>query len=81
MRTTIFFFLAAFLTVSPAIADPFGVEKPIRSTEQGKTLPLKATTSGNPCAAYGPGFIKPEGTDTCVKIGGGIRVEVGGSAR
>ncbi len=27
------------------------------------------------CESFGPGFVKAEGTDTCVKIGGSIRVE------
>lgn len=29
------------------------------------------------CAAFGPGFRKIEGSDTCVKIGGSVRVETG----
>ena len=36
---------------------------------------------GNPCAMYGAGFIKIEGTNTCVKIGGSVSVESGGSVR
>ncbi|BAM89755.1 conserved hypothetical protein [Bradyrhizobium oligotrophicum S58] len=34
----------------------------------------------NPCASYGPNFARVEGTDTCVKIGGAVRVETGTSA-
>ncbi|GKQ51203.1 hypothetical protein [Bradyrhizobium sp. Ce-3] len=45
--------------------------------DAGKTLPTKSATRSNPCASYGPGFIKVEGTDTCVKLGGGISVEGG----
>ena len=30
-------------------------------------------------AAYGAGFVKVEGTDTCVQIGGSIGIGVGGS--
>ncbi len=29
------------------------------------------------CAAYGPGFTKVEGSETCLHIGGHVRVEVG----
>lgn len=43
----------------------------------GKTLPTKSTTRSNPCASYGPGFVKVEGSDTCVKLGGGISVGAG----
>mgnify|MGYP000865723958 CR=1 FL=1 len=30
------------------------------------------------CAEFGPGFVKLEGSETCVKIGGGIGIGVGG---
>jgi hypothetical protein len=39
-------------------------------TDAGKPLPSKTTAGSNPCASLGPGFIKVEGTDTCVKLGG-----------
>ena len=35
--------------------------------------------AGNPCAAFGPGFIKVEGSSTCVKVGGSISIGAGGS--
>jgi hypothetical protein len=44
-----------------------------------KVLPMKGTVTVNSCAAYGPGFVKVEGTDTCVQIGGSIGIGVGGS--
>ena len=28
------------------------------------------------CAAYGPGFVAVDGTDTCVKVGGSVSAEV-----
>lgn len=36
---------------------------------------------GNSCAQYGVGFVKIAGSDTCIKIGGSVSVEGGGSAR
>ncbi len=33
----------------------------------------------NACAKYGPGFVKVEGSNTCIRIGGGVSVEAGGS--
>ena len=39
------------------------------------------SASGNPCAQYGPGFARVAGSDTCIKIGGSVSVEGGGSAR
>ncbi|MBI5132150.1 MAG: hypothetical protein HZA66_22125 [Rhodopseudomonas palustris] len=38
-------------------------------------------TRSNPCAAFGAGFVQVEGSTTCVKLGGGIDVGVGGSSR
>jgi Porin subfamily len=29
------------------------------------------------CSAYGPGFMAMPGSDMCIKIGGGVTVEVG----
>lgn len=37
--------------------------------------------TGDNCAAYGPRFVKLEGTDTCVKVGGAASVEAGSSLR
>ncbi|MGY4479038.1 hypothetical protein [Bradyrhizobium sp. USDA 3364] len=48
--------------------------------DAGKTLPSKSATRSNPCASYGPGFVKVEGSDTCVKLGGGISVGAGMSS-
>ncbi|MBN8969401.1 MAG: hypothetical protein J0G95_13200 [Rhizobiales bacterium] len=35
--------------------------------------------AGNPCAQFGAGFVVAPGSDTCVRIGGGIDIGVGGS--
>jgi hypothetical protein len=39
------------------------------------------TATGNPCAQYGAGFARIAGSDTCIKIGGSVGAEVGGSSR
>jgi hypothetical protein len=44
-------------------------------------LPAKGARAGNSCSAYGPGFVKIDGTETCIKLGGGIGIETGGSVR
>lgn len=47
--------------------------------QAGKALPLNGSTAGKArpasCAAYGAGFVMAEGTGTCVKLGGAIRVD------
>lgn len=47
-------------------------------------LPRKATAPPRdvkvrPCPAYGAGFVKVEGSTTCIKVGGSISVETGRS--
>ena len=39
------------------------------------------STIGNPCAQYGVGFARVAGSDICIKIGGSVGVEAGGSSR
>jgi porin-like protein len=80
MRET-FLVVAALLLVSPVAADPYRAAQPATSANPVKTLPLKGATSVNSCAAYGPGFVKVDGTDTCMKIGGSVSVGVGGASR
>ena len=51
-------------------------QQPRKPARPDTLRPLK----GNPCAAYGAGFVQVEGSSTCVKIGGSVRVEGGGGA-
>jgi hypothetical protein len=67
------------LLVSPAIAQSSSPPKIPKQAQSGKTLPMKRASSANSCAAYGAGFVKVEGSDTCVHIGGSISVETGGA--
>ena len=48
-----------------------------QAATSGKVLPLKGARSANSCAEYGAGFVKVEGTNTCMKIGGAISVGAG----
>jgi hypothetical protein len=51
------------------------------SSQTRKVLPLKGTAGGNSCAAYGLGFVKVDGTGSCVKIGGTLDVGVAAPIR
>ena len=77
MRTVFPVIVLAVLSVSVASAQqPRGGkrEKPAPS------VPLPAAkAAANPCAEYGAGFVRIEGSSTCIKIGGSIGVGVGGS--
>jgi hypothetical protein len=78
MRTIVLVLLVAVSPPSIALADPAGRQKLDFATPPSKVLPVKG--AGNSCAAYGPGFTKVEGTDTCMKVGGAVRVDVGSGA-
>jgi Porin subfamily len=79
MRNILLATVIAMLPATMAWADPPGTLKLEKSTPPTKLLPVKGAHGGNDCAAYGPGFAKLAGTDTCVKVGGAVSVEVGGS--
>jgi Porin subfamily len=65
------------LSAHPAFAEstrPLKLDTPATAA---KPAPLKGKATSNSCAAYGPGFVKVEGTDTCVQIGGYVSVGAG----
>jgi hypothetical protein len=72
--------LGGLLTVAPAAAQT-PARQPAGQMPAGKTLPLKGSAAANSCAAYGPGFVRVEGTGSCVKIGGALDVGVAASSR
>jgi Porin subfamily len=53
-----------------ALAQQTGDQKSGKAPASGKLLPLKGAARSNSCAEYGAGFVKVEGSDTCVKLGG-----------
>ena len=71
--------VVALLPASSAAAEQPRAQKPDKPVSSGRQLPLKGAATGNSCAVYGPGFVRVEGAETCVKIGGAVSVGVGGS--
>jgi hypothetical protein len=70
--------ILAVLSASSASAQQLRDQKPDKPA--AVSIPLRAPkAAANACAEYGPGFVKVEGSSTCVKIGGSISVGVGGS--
>jgi hypothetical protein len=78
MRTILLAMLLLALPASAAPAQQSSPHKHDKPAPPDKLLPLKGTASGNSCAAFGPGFVKVEGSGTCVKIGGAISIGVAG---
>jgi len=81
MRKSLLAIMALVLTAAaPSAAEQTGHQKSDKAASSAKPLPLKRATSGNSCAAYGAGFVKVEGTETCMKIGGAVSIGAGTSA-
>jgi hypothetical protein len=80
MRNILLATVIAALPASVAAAEQAGHQKSDKPLTSGKLLPVKGAGPGIACAAYGPGFVKVGGTDTCVKIGGAFSIGVGSSS-
>jgi hypothetical protein len=66
----------ALVLCAPALAQQ---TRPLKFDAPGneKTIPVRPPKADNSCAAYGAGFVKLAGSDTCVKVGGSVSVEGG----
>jgi len=80
MRKSLLIMIAVGLPAVAAFAEQPRSQKPDKSATAGKLLPLKRSNSANACAQYGAGFVRIEGTNTCMKIGGAIGVGAGFSS-
>jgi hypothetical protein len=80
MRNILLAITVAMLPATIAMAEATRGQKPDKPATSGRQLPLKGAGAGNACAAYGAGFVKVEGSETCAQIGGSIAVGVGTSS-
>jgi hypothetical protein len=77
MRMIVPAIIVAMLSASAAPAQQFRDGKP---DKPAKSLPLRpAKAAVNPCAEYGAGFVRIEGSSTCIKVGGSLSVGAGAS--
>ena len=72
--------IAVVLPAVAAVAEEPRPQKSRKAATPDKVLPLKRSSSTNVCAEYGAGFVKIEGTNTCMKIGGAVSVGAGASS-
>jgi hypothetical protein len=75
--------LAVTVTILPAMtamAEAPRGPKPDKPATSARQLPLKGAGAGDACAAYGAGFVKVEGTGTCIQIGGSVAIGIGTSS-
>ncbi|MFH1556914.1 MAG: porin [Pseudomonadota bacterium] len=56
-----------------ALLGTFGAD----AARAGDTAKPGANPGANPCAQFGAGFQRAPGTDTCIKVGGAVRMDAG----
>ncbi|NOJ40429.1 porin [Bradyrhizobium australiense] len=72
--------IVVVLSAVAALAEQPRPKKSDQVAAPGTLLPLKRGSSANGCAEYGAGFVKIEGTHTCMKIGGAVSLGAGVSS-
>lgn len=77
MRKFLLVIVSALLPASATFAEQSRIPRSAKAATSGKVLPLKGARSANSCAEYGAGFVRIEGTNTCMKIGGAIGIGAG----
>jgi hypothetical protein len=72
MRKTLILIFALLPAI--ALAEDSARPKSGKAPVSAKPLPLKRVTQAGACTEFGAGFVKLEGSDTCIKIGGAIGI-------
>jgi hypothetical protein len=74
--------LALLLTAAAAAAQSIGEPIPGRGPTKERAKPARSDPGGTrPCPEYGPGFVRIDGSTSCVRLGGSVRMEMGKSSR
>jgi hypothetical protein len=77
MRNAIIAILVSLVPASAGFAEPNRMRLSDKPAAASPPLPLKSAGATNACAAYGAGFVKVAGSETCVKTSGAVSVETG----
>lgn len=78
--------MAVALGAMPGLAAAEAAARQPKVPAKLQTLPAQKAPSSaprsasNPCAMYGAGFVRIEGTETCVRMGGSVGAGVGGAS-
>lgn len=83
-RHFIFSFLAVSVLLVPVTTPSALAQQPDSKAQRSrpddsKLKPVASPRSASSCAEYGAGYVRVEGTGSCIRLGGGISVGVGGS--
>lgn len=73
--------LALLLAPAAGHAQQLGERLPGQRSETGMPRGAAREPGMRPCPQYGPGFVRIEGSQTCVRLGGEVRFEYGFGGR
>ena len=74
--------LALLLTAAAAQSQSIGEPLPGRGPAKERTKPARVDAGATrPCPEYGPGFVRINGSTSCVRVGGSVRMDMGKSSR
>lgn len=79
-RTGIILLAAVTLLPLAAQAQQTNDRNSRKPNETRAARPADRPSGMKPCPEYGAGFYKVDGSDTCVRIGGGVGIDVGGAS-
>lgn len=77
MRAILLTLLIGMVLAGVARAEPAD-RRPPRVNSEGQKPKVQRPLS-NPCAQFGPGFARIEGSETCIQIGGSVGIGIGGN--
>jgi len=65
------------VAASQVAAQSIGEAIPGRSAGKSTSKPWDPSAAPRPCPEYGPGFVRVDGSRSCVRVGGSVAVEYG----
>lgn len=80
MRLTVVLLLVLAIPFPAAQAQSSDTKATKRKSEAPLARPADRTGGMKACPEYGAGFYRLAGSDTCIRIGGGISTEIGTSS-
>ena len=80
MLKSLLVMIALALPSLAVAAEQLRLQKTDKAVSSDKSPPAKRPGSANACAEYGAGFVRIEGTSTCMKIGGAVGIGAGVSS-
>jgi hypothetical protein len=76
-RTRLFLAMVVAQIIAAASLHAQTLTNPNPPTRAPTTTARPENQAAKPCPVFGPGFVQLPGSDTCVRVGGGVQVQGG----